>query len=87
MTESLGWVVALVVGVLAAFNRIVAMRRNNDVGEHTAPPDQIAVTHAKEAIKSAAAQNMGEIDDAMEGDDVASKLAELANRAAKRRKQ
>ena len=85
MTESLGWVVAIVVGVLAVLNRCISKKRDNAVKGPTAPPEQVAASHARDAIKDAAERNMGEVDDAMEGEDVAAKLSELANRAAKRR--
>ena len=84
MTESLGWVVAAVVGVLAILNRLVAGKRERLEGP-TAPPEQVAAPHAQDAIKTAAQRNMDEVDDALEGDDVAGDLARLANRAARRR--
>ena len=84
MTESLGWVVAAVVGVLAILNRLVAGKRERLEGP-TAPPEQVAATHAQDAIETAAQRNMDEVDDALEGEDVAGALAKLANRAARRR--
>ena len=85
MTESLGWVVAVVVGVLAVVNRCISKKRDKAVKGPVAPPEQIAASHARDAIESAAQRDMDEVSDAMEGDKVAEKLAELANRAAKRR--
>ena len=87
MTESLGWVVALVVGVLAVVNRLVSKKREKAAKGPTAPPEQIAAAHARDAIKDAAERNMGEINDALQGEDVATKLADIANRAAKRRQR
>ena len=75
----------MVVGVLAVVNRLVSKKREKAAKGPTAPPEQIAAAHARDAIKDAAERNMSEVDDAMEGEDVATKLSELANRAAKRR--
>lgn len=84
MTESLGWVVAAVVGVLAILNRLVAGKRER-LEVPTAPPKQVAEGHARDAIEAAAEANIEEIDEATQGDDVAGDLARLANRAARRR--
>ena len=84
MTESLGWVVAAVVGVLAILNRLVTGKRERLEGPPV-PPEQVAAPHAQDAIKTAAQRNMDEVDDALEGDDGAGELAKRANRAARRR--
>lgn len=84
MIDSIGWVLAAVVAVLVAAARVMGKGRKPPVMP-SEPPEQVAATHAREAIEDAAQSKLDDVDDARESDDPAGALADLANRAQRRR--
>ena len=80
MVESIGWAVAILAALVAVVGRCVSNKRNARARTPTAPPDQVAASHARDAIETAAQRDMDAIDDALEGDDPAGDVADLANR-------
>ena len=80
MAESLGWAVAILAALAAVVGRCVSAKRRKVTRVPTAPPEQVAASHARDAIETAAQRNLDAIDDALEGDDPAGDVADMANR-------
>jgi hypothetical protein len=80
VVDSLGWAVAILAALAAAVGRCVSAKRRRRSGPPTAPPPQVATAHAIDAIETAAQGNLDTIADALEGDDPAGDVADLANR-------
>ena len=80
MVDSLGWAVAILAALVAVVGRFVSAKRRKVTRVPTAPPEQVAASHARDAIETAAQRDMGAIDDALEGDDPAGDVADMANR-------
>ena len=75
---------AVVVAIVAMAARCASGKRRHPA-KAVAPLPGPGASHARSAIEDAAQRNVGVIDDALTGPDVAEELARLANRAAKRR--
>ena len=84
MTESIGWILAAVVAALVAAARLVSKPKKAPQMAQK-PPEDVGAAHARDAIETAAQRNMGDIDNALKGDDAVGSLARLANLAQKRR--
>ena len=86
MTETAGWVLAAVAALLVAAARVLKAGVNPPKMP-LPPPMAPGASHAREAIEDAARRNVDEINDAETGADPAGQLADLANRAQRRRTQ
>ena len=84
MIDSIGWILAAVAAVLVAVSRMLGKPKKRHRIAPEPPPD-VGATHARDAIETAAARNMGEIDNALKGNDAVDSLARLANIAQTRR--
>ena len=84
MIDSIGWILAAVAALLVAVSRRLGKPKKRHRIAPEPPPD-VGAAHARDAIETAAARNIGEIDDALKGDDAVGSLARLANIAQKRR--
>ena len=71
---------AILAALVAVVGRCVSAKRNARAKVPTGPPDQVAASHARDAIETAAQRNLDAIDDALEGDDPAGDVADMANR-------
>lgn len=71
---------AILAALAAVVGRFVSAKRRKVTRVPTAPPEQVAASHAIDAIETAAQRNLDAIDDALRGDDPAGDVADMANR-------
>lgn len=71
---------AILAALASVVGRCVSAKRKARAKVPTAPPPQVATSHAIDAIETAAQGNLDTIADALEGADPAGDVADLANR-------
>ena len=81
MIEGLGWLTLIVAGVAAVIAAFVHPRPQSAANTPVLPPDPEPTQAVRDAIKNAASDDIGAIEDDVAGDDPAGDIADASDSA------